>query len=317
MMNRITVVLLLLCGINCLSEQYSFNVSEIMICKYNSKNKKYDLDCVTDKIKNSESLSIEVNDSILKWGIREYHIIDAKVTTNSDGDTIAYYITKVYDEKTENLIYPTIIFADDYINFVVPDSHKTTFILVNGTNYYSGSGFAVSEEYLVTNYHVVKSMNTIIIKGTNDSVMSGEIKFVDIDLDLAILKSNKKLKACVIHDGVYDVGADIFAFGYPRIQDQGLSIKATKGIISSKFGFRDEVKHYQIDAAIQKGNSGGPLTKDNKVVGIVVSILTDGQNVNYAIKSPYLIAMLKSTGIKPIGKSKPIECTYLLLGSDE
>jgi len=160
-------------------------------------------------------------------------------------------------------------------------------------------------------------MNTIVIKGTNDSIMSGEIKFIDSDLDLAILKSNKKLKACAVYDGIYDVGTDVFAFGYPRIQDQGLSIKATKGIISSKFGFRDEVKHYQIDAAVQKGNSGGPLVKDNKIVGIVVSILADGQNVNYAIKSTYLMAMIKSIGIKAVGKSKPIECTYLLFGSDK
>jgi len=311
-MNKIISILLLLCGINCFSEQYTFNISEVTVCKYNSKNEKYDLDCTTDKAKDNLQLYIEINDSILKWGKQEYYIIDFDLTTNSDGDSIAYYITKSYEGKDVN-----IIFGDDYINFVVPKSHINYFTLVNDTNYYSGSGFAISEEYLVTNYHVVEFMKSIVIKGTDDSIMSGEIKFIDPDLDLAILKFKKKLKACAIYDGIYDVGTDVYAFGYPRIQDQGLSIKATKGIISSKFGFRDEVKHYQIDAAVQKGNSGGPLIKDNKIVGIVVSRLTDGQNVNYAIKSTYLMAMLRSTEIKPLGKSKATECTYLLIGSDK
>jgi len=314
-MNRITILLFLLCVINCFSEQYKFDVAELTVCDYNAKTEKYDSKCNTEK--GNYSLDIEIKDTVLKWNSKEYIITDVSTTTNSIGDTLVIYDTKRYDEKAKKVIYPSFIFADDYVNFFVPYSYKMSFILTNNGNYYSGSGFAISEEYLVTNYHVVEFMNTIVIKGTNDSLMYGEVKFIDQDLDLAILKSNKKLKACAVYDGIYDVGTDVFAFGYPRIQDQGLSIKATKGIISSKFGFRDEVKHYQIDAAVQRGNSGGPLIKDNKVVGIVVSILADGQNVNYAIKSTYLMAMIKSTGIKAVGKSKPIECTYLLFGSDK
>ena len=86
---------------------------------------------------------------------------------------------------------------------------------------------------------------------------------------------------------------------------QGFSPKVTKGIVSGEKGMNDNPMHYQIDASIQPGNSGGPVCDGHgELVAVVVSMLsgkfflehqgTIPQNVNYAIKKSYLDAFLES-----------------------
>jgi S1-C subfamily serine protease len=93
--------------------------------------------------------------------------------------------------------------------------------------------------------------------------------------------------------------------GFPNPDIQGRSLKITKGTLSGLKGMQDDIRHFQIDAAVQPGNSGGPLINDaGQVVGIVNARLNDAavalatgslpQNVNYAIKSDYLAALLKT-----------------------
>ena len=87
-----------------------------------------------------------------------------------------------------------------------------------------------------------------------------------------------------------------------------MSPKMTKGEISSNSGILDSPTCWQISAPIQTGNSGGPTFDLNgNVVGVVVSRLNyikEGkgkvnltQNVNYAVKSAYLVPMLKELNI--------------------
>ncbi|MBU3629447.1 trypsin-like peptidase domain-containing protein [Polynucleobacter sp. AP-Reno-20A-A9] len=86
-----------------------------------------------------------------------------------------------------------------------------------------------------------------------------------------------------------------FALGYPDITTQGFESKLTDGIVSSLSGIRDQPTNFQITNPIQHGNSGGPLfLESGEVVGVIVSMLTKAQNVNYAIKSNYYIELLNS-----------------------
>ena len=88
----------------------------------------------------------------------------------------------------------------------------------------------------------------------------------------------------------------------------GVEPKVTKGIISGSRGLEQDDTIYQIDASIQPGNSGGPICDETGlVVGVVVSKLDEisianrtgslPQNVNYAIKSPEVMALLRSRKI--------------------
>ena len=79
----------------------------------------------------------------------------------------------------------------------------------------------------------------------------------------------------------------------------------TKGEIGSLFGIQDDPRHFQISAPIQPGNSGGPLLNaSGNAIGTLVSRLSDNitfkatgmlpQNVNYALKSSYVLAMIEA-----------------------
>ena len=95
-----------------------------------------------------------------------------------------------------------------------------------------------------------------------------------------------------------DVGTKVYAFGYPMaLSKMGKEIKITDGIISSKSGFDGDITTYQISAPIQGGNSGGPLFDEKgNLIGINKSSLEseekDIQNVNYAIKTNYILNLI-------------------------
>ena len=91
------------------------------------------------------------------------------------------------------------------------------------------------------------------------------------------------------------LGATVFTMGFPKPQYQGFEPKVTKGVISANEGFKGDRHLYQIDAAIQPGNSGGPAADENgRLVGVVVASLVGSrtQNVNYIIKKSYLLPFL-------------------------
>ena len=72
-----------------------------------------------------------------------------------------------------------------------------------------------------------------------------------------------------------DLGEDVLVAGYPYGEIFGDAIKVTKGIVSSNRGMGDDITQFQIDAAAQPGNSGGPIyDQKGNPVGVVVSKLS-------------------------------------------
>ena len=127
---------------------------------------------------------------------------------------------------------------------------------------------------------------------------------IDRENDLAIIKIPIPTTPLYLKTGGdVELGEPVSVVGYPNIFQQGISAKWTSGSLSSLNGLRDDPRHYQIDAAIQPGNSGGPLlNNDRHVIGIVVSTLVGfesadsgiPQNVNYAIKVDGLQPLIRS-----------------------
>lgn len=170
---------------------------------------------------------------------------------------------------------------------------------------WSGSGFALKDGYIVTNYHVIDGAKSIQIQGIKGDFTiknNAEVIATDKFNDLALLKvSDSKFAGFGtipynVKTTVSDVGEDIFVLGYPLTSTMGDEIKLTTGVISSKTGFQGDVSLYQISAPIQPGNSGGPLF-DNKgnLVGIVSAKHTGAENVGYAIKTSYLRNLIESS----------------------
>lgn len=170
---------------------------------------------------------------------------------------------------------------------------------------WSGTGFALNNGYVVTNYHVIDNAKSIYIQGVKgDFVKKYKATIIATDKynDLALLRiaddgfSSFGSIPYNVKTSVSDVGEEVFVLGYPLTSTMGDEIKLTTGVISSKTGFQGDVSLYQISAPIQPGNSGGPLF-DNRgnLIGIVNAKHKGAENVGYAIKTSYLNNLIESS----------------------
>lgn len=169
-----------------------------------------------------------------------------------------------------------------------------------------GSGFIIDESgYVVTNNHVIADAEEITVILSDDTKLKAKIIGRDSKTDLALLKvdSDRKLPAVVLGDSdASRVGDWVITIGNPF----GLGGTVTAGIISARARninagpFDDFI---QTDAAINRGNSGGPMfNSKGEVIGINTAIFSPtggsvgiGFAVPMALAKP-IIEQLKSTG---------------------
>ena len=173
----------------------------------------------------------------------------------------------------------------------------------------SGSGFFINKQgNIVTNEHVVEGCNNmkIIIDGEE---IGAEVIATDNVNDLALLKTEfKNNDYFKLSKEDVDRSQPVKAIGYGFGKNYSSDIKVTAGIVNSLSGYNDNYSEFQMDAAIQSGNSGGPvINEEGQVVGVSVAALdsiavledtgTLPQNVNYAIKTSTLKQFLNSKDI--------------------
>lgn len=160
----------------------------------------------------------------------------------------------------------------------------------------SGTGLLISElGYITTNYHVVADATAIevdlLLNGRKISVPAKTVQ-IDKNNDLAVIKiqcDNLPKPTFGLKYSTIDVGSSVYAMGYPLLSLLGDELKITDGIISSRTGFQGDISCYQMSAAIQPGNSGGPLfDKQGYLIGITNARVKGTENVGYAIKASYL-----------------------------
>src|SRR5215212_6260854 len=126
-----------------------------------------------------------------------------------------------------------------------------------------GSGFIVDTKGIIlTNYHVVENMTGIMVKLQSGEQLRGTVVGLDEETDIAIIKVNAGRDLPAVNFGNSDdmqVGDWVLAIGSPF----GLEQTVTAGIISTKERQTDPGASFrrfiQTDAAINRGNSGGPL----------------------------------------------------------
>ncbi|XP_028391294.1 serine protease HTRA2, mitochondrial-like isoform X2 [Dendronephthya gigantea] len=169
----------------------------------------------------------------------------------------------------------------------------------------SGSGFLVSEEGLVlTNAHVVQNMKNVTVTLADGSSLVGDIVSLDPATDLAVvqLRNPKQRKFETIKLGDSSVirpGEFVVAMGSPL----RLSNTVTSGIVSTVHRAAGDLSHrlphveyIQTDAAINVGNSGGPLVNlDGEVIGINSMTVKDAVGISFAIPVNIVKEFLEST----------------------
>lgn len=167
-----------------------------------------------------------------------------------------------------------------------------------------GTCFAISPNgYLVTNYHCIENAKDITVKGIDGDLTTkygATVVASDPSNDLAILKiSNKNVKFNAPNFGFRSSGVaqaeKVYALGFPSAAAMGTEVKITEGIISAKSGVGGDISKFQISAAVNPGNSGGPLIDEQgNLIGVIFAKSTIAESAGYAIKASYLETFLKN-----------------------
>lgn len=194
--------------------------------------------------------------------------------------------------------------------------NKDSFELIPAS---SGSGFFVSTKgHVVTNQHVIKNCEKVTIK-SNGNEIPASILAEDKQNDLALLHSDALNASSIIFNQTDpEISENIFAIGYPFGKKISNSVKVTKGIVSALTGLENDYNKFQIDAAVQPGNSGGPIiNEDGHLVGVTVAKLdaisvfqkygSIPENINFAVKLANVKNLLNAHSVSYITASDSIK----------
>lgn len=172
-----------------------------------------------------------------------------------------------------------------------------------------GSGcFIRKDGYILTNYHVINGAKTIHVIDSHGKDYKAKLIGADKPSDLAVIKidleknSKDTFKPIIFGDAdKARIGDRVLTFGNPY----GLGISVSEGIISAKsrhIGLGEQ-QYIQTDAAINQGNSGGPMfNTDGEVIGINTAIFTAGGATGVGFALPSNIANWISSQIVDGGK---------------
>jgi S1-C subfamily serine protease len=213
----------------------------------------------------------------------EQDIYRTKFVSSSDRELLDVYsstITGVVRNTAQAVVH---------IHVIKQIKHPGTGKIVNMPG--SGSGFVISSDgYIVTNNHVVENAVSIKTAFADGTELKADLIGTDVSTDIAILKVyNIELKPLQFADSdSLEPGQIAIAIGNPM----GLQHSVTAGVVSAtgrslranNGRLIDDV--IQTDAALNPGNSGGPLmNSEGKVIGVNTAVISSAQGLCFAVSS--------------------------------
>lgn len=168
------------------------------------------------------------------------------------------------------------------------------------TDVAQGTGFIITDDgYIVTNAHVLADSNGYLaqnIRAITSEAQTISATFIGFDdnFDIALLKVSGNFDSIRLgnSDNV-QIGEKVIAIGNPL----GLQFSVSEGIISAvnREGSNGEKAYIQTDAALNPGNSGGPLiNKQGEVIGINNFKVSGGESLGFALESNYIKSAINS-----------------------
>jgi serine protease Do len=171
----------------------------------------------------------------------------------------------------------------------------------NRVEHVVGSGFIFDSSGLIlTNSHVAFPRESLVVGMEDGTAVQAQLVGADPIFDVAVLRINKPEKTALATVALGDsdmvhVGADALAIGNPLGLDQTLTrgtVSAINRILPATF-FSLQEPLIQIDTPINPGNSGGPLlNRCGEVIGMTTAMISDAQNIGFAIPVNLIKALL-------------------------
>ena len=181
---------------------------------------------------------------------------------------------------------------------VIEDAVKA--VVTIRTDKAQGTGFIITDDgYLVTNYHVIAG--AVNAEALTSDQNSRQLTLIGSNpaMDVALLKIEGDYNSLIFDDSDdVRIGEKVIAIGNPL----GLSFSVTEGIVSAT-GRRvigSDGGYIQTDAALNSGNSGGPLINtDGRVIGIN-NFKVRGDNIGFALESNYIVDEVNEISMKEL-----------------
>lgn len=159
----------------------------------------------------------------------------------------------------------------------------------------SGSCFYLkSHDLFVTNYHVVSGFHEVAIHDNDRNPYLARVVLVNPALDIALMVADGDFsqlpELSLAADDALEIGGKVSVAGYPY----GMPFTVTEGSVSSPKQLMDGKYYIQTDAAVNPGNSGGPIfNENNEVVGVTVSKFSNADNMGFGIRVEALRKLLE------------------------
>ncbi len=164
--------------------------------------------------------------------------------------------------------------------------HSKRAVVTLKTEVGTGTGFIISRDGLiVTNAHILTGGHTLTILDYNQNPLPGQFVGYNLDMDIVVIKVLGTYDYLELADSNnVHIGEKVIAIGNPL----GLHYSVSEGIVSGvkRNGPKHKGVYIQTDAALNPGNSGGPLiNKEGKVIGINNFKLGGSENIGFALES--------------------------------
>lgn len=176
---------------------------------------------------------------------------------------------------------------------------QNIFNAVFKVNHAGGSGscfYLKSINLFVTNFHVVDGYHNLAIQDNNKNSFLAKVVLVNPEADIALLSADGDFSALpdvALADVDTAIGQKINVAGYPF----GMPFTVTEGTVSSPKQLMNNSYYIQTDAAVNPGNSGGPMfNADGSVIGITVSKFSEADNMGFGIPVERLKKVLEDIG---------------------
>jgi S1-C subfamily serine protease len=172
------------------------------------------------------------------------------------------------------------------------------------TNAGTGSGFFIAQDAVITNNHVVGQATRVTLHLVDGGQLEGRVTETAPQVDLAVVRVARSDRVRPVLEvkpvSSVRVGEEVLAIGSPGFGGRALDATVTRGIVS---GVRDinGVTIVQTDAALNPGNSGGPvLDTEGRVLAVATAKARGSESIGFAVAAEYALALLAGRGSSPV-----------------